>query len=79
MKASEIKWINVSQVKVVKRTQNTQLRTVAVCMEDSDEVQVTIREFSRYRNREEKLVETRIEDCPYRQTPNGVSIKQAEL
>ena len=79
MKASEIKWFNVSRPKIVQRTENTQLRAVAICMEDSDEVFVSLREFSRYKNKEEKAANKHIKECQYRSTSNGVTIKQEAL
>ncbi|WP_378951226.1 hypothetical protein [Pelosinus sp. sgz500959] len=77
--SKEITWVNVSEVKEVKRTQNTNIYITAACMEDSDEVHICLREFARFRTREEKTLGMQIEECPYRQTHNGVTFRQERL
>jgi hypothetical protein len=73
------KWNDLTEVKIIPRNENSQLRISAVQKEGSEDVFISFREFSRYLTKDERAEGKKLEDMILRPTSNGCTIPFEEL
>ena len=79
MKKEKPVWSDVVEPIVLDRTESSQIRLSAIQMKGENEVHIALREFAKYIRVDEKGMNYRVEDMPFRATANGLTFNVKKL
>lgn len=79
MKKEKPVWMDVMNPVIIDRTESSQIRLSVIQMKGADEIHIALREFAKYIRADEKGMNYRVEDMPFRATANGLTFKVEKL